>query len=100
MENHMSHDAAHHHEEDHVESTSQTRIMGIVYGTVIIVVSTMASKSMGWHPVAGGVLTSIFGVLSGALGTSVRQPKMAAILGWGGGLAFFASILMFFGLRP
>jgi hypothetical protein len=95
----MSHDATHHHEEDHVESTSATRIGGILLGVAIIVVSTMISKSMQWHVASGGVLTGIFGITFGALGTSVRQPKMAALLGWGGGIAFFASILMFFGLR-
>lgn len=96
----MSHDAAQHHEEDHVENTSTTMAIGILYAIAIIALSIGVTKSMGWNGAVGGVLTGMFGIVSGALGTSVRQPKMAAILGWGGGIAFFVSILMFFGLRP
>jgi hypothetical protein len=39
------------------------------------------------------------GMLFGAGGTSARGPHTAAVMGWAGGIAFFASILMFFGLR-
>jgi hypothetical protein len=87
------------HEVDHVEDTLATRAMGIVLGIMIVFTSVMIQQSMGWHPVVGGIFAGAFGMLFGALGTSVRGPITAAIFGWGGGLAFFASILMFFGLR-
>jgi hypothetical protein len=54
---------------------------------------------MGWHDVVGGIMTGAMGMLMGALGTSIRRPAGAAILGWAGGIAFFTSIAMFLGLR-
>lgn len=99
----MSHDAAHdhgaHHEVDHVEDTLATRVLGIVAGILLVFTCVKIQQSMGWHPVVGGILTGTFGMVCGALGTSVRGPIAAALLGWAGGLAFFTSILMFLGLR-
>jgi hypothetical protein len=54
---------------------------------------------MHWHPVVAGILTGAMGMLFGAGGTSARGPHTAAVMGWAGGIAFFTSILMFFGLR-
>lgn len=99
----MAHDASHdhgaHHEVDHVEDTLPTRAMGIVLGIMIVFVSVTIQKSMGWHPVVGGIITGALGMVFGAMGTSVRGPITAAILGWSGGIAFFASLAMFLGLR-
>ena len=99
----MSHDASHdhgaHHEVDHVEDTLATRGMGIVLGVLIIFTCVSIQKSMGWHPVVGGILTGTAGMVCGAMGTSVRGPITAALLGWSAGLAFFASLAMFLGLR-
>ncbi len=97
----MSHDHAHDHahDVDHVEDTVATRFIGILVGLGIIVVAVSIQKAMGWHPVVGGIMTGLFGMLFGAGGTSARGPIRAAIMGWAGGIAFFASIAMFLGLR-
>lgn len=99
----MSHDASHGHdhvhEPDHAEDTVATRLMGIAIGILTIFVCISIQRAMGWHEVVGGILTGTFGMIFGALGTSIRRPSGAAILGWAGGIAFFTSILMFFGLR-
>jgi hypothetical protein len=101
----MSHDAAHEsghgtvHEEDHVEDTIATRFLGIVVGILAIAGAVALQRTMGWHPVVSGVITGLLGMVMGALGTSVRGPIRAAVLGWAGGICFFTSIAMFFGLR-
>ena len=99
----MSHDSTHdhnaHHEVDHVEDNIATRGMGIVLGVLLVFTCVTLQHTMHWHPVVGGILTGFFGMVFGALGTSVRGPMTAAILGWAGGIAFFTSILMFLGLR-
>lgn len=93
------HDHGHAHEPDHVNDTLPTRLMGIAVGVLLIVVAVSIQRAMGWHEVVGGIMTGLLGMLCGALGTSVRRPSGAAILGWAGGIAFFTSILMFLGLR-
>lgn len=99
----MSHDSTHdhsaHHEVDHVEDTIATRAMGIALGILLVFSCVTLQQSMHWHPVVGGILTGLFGMVFGALGTSVRGPMAAAIFGWAGGIAFFTSLLMFLGLR-
>ncbi|MBC8124245.1 MAG: hypothetical protein H7X70_00800 [Candidatus Kapabacteria bacterium] len=97
----MSHDVSHEseHEVDIVEDTIATRFLGIVAGILVVVAAVSIQKLMGWHPISGGVMTGVFGMILGALGTSVRGPIRAAVLGWAGGIAFFMSIAMFVGLR-
>lgn len=103
----MSHDTAHDHAaehatdhgHDHVEDTVATRLLGIMLGVILIVTAVGIQHAMHWHPVVGGIITGIFGMLFGAGGTSARGPHTAAVLGWAGGIAFFTSIAMFFGLR-
>ncbi len=103
----MSHDATHGHdhghdhghEPDHVNDTLPTRLMGIAVGVLVVLVAVSLQRAMGWHDVVGGIITGLLGMFFGALGTSVRRPSGAAILGWAGGIAFFTSILMFLGLR-
>lgn len=86
------------HRSDHVEDTLPTRIIGIIFGILLVVVAVSIQRAMGWPPVVGGILTGILGVVFGASGTSVFSPQLASIYGWGGGIAFFASIAMFVGL--
>lgn len=97
----MSHDAAQEPatSTDHVDSSIATRFLGIVAGALLVVASVGIQHAMDWHPISAGIITGLLGVLAGALGTSVRGPMTAAILGWAGGLAFFMSIAMFVGLR-
>lgn len=99
----MSHDASHGHdhahEPDHADDNLSTRIIGIAVGVLIIFACVALQRSMGWHDVVGGILTGAMGMLMGALGTSIRRPAGAAILGWAGGIAFFTSLAMFLGLR-
>jgi len=97
----MSHETSHHPavEEDRVEDTIATRFLGIILGVLCVVSAVAIQHTMGWHTAAAGVITGLLGMLFGALGTSVRGPMRAAILGWAGGIAFFTSIAMFFGLR-
>lgn len=97
----MLHDASHQpvQQEDRVEDTIATRFLGIILGILLVVSAVSIQHTLGWHPVAGGVVTGLLGMIFGALGTSVRSPMSAAILGWAGAIAFFTSIAMFFGLR-
>ncbi|MCX6140341.1 MAG: hypothetical protein NTX15_05850 [Candidatus Kapabacteria bacterium] len=97
----MSHDAAHEPatSTDHVDSSIATRFLGIVAGALLVIASVGIQHAMGWHAASAGVITGVFGVVAGALGSSVRGPMMAAVLGWAGALAFFTSIAMFVGLR-
>jgi len=97
----MSQDVSHEseHEVDIVEDTIATRFLGIAAGVLVIVVAVSIQHLMNWHPISSGVMTGVCGMVLGALGTSVRGPIRAAILGWAGGIAFFTSIAMFVGLR-
>ncbi len=99
----MSHDASHGHdhvhETDHADDNLSTRLMGIALGVLVVFTCITIQRSMGWHEVVGGIMTGLSGMVMGALGTSVRIPSGAAILGWAGGIAFFTSIAMFLGLR-
>lgn len=97
----MQHDSAHTHavEEDRVEDTIATKFLGITLAVMVVTGAVSLQHVMGWHPVAGGIITGLLGMIMGALGTSVRGPMKAAVLGWAGALCFFTSIAMFLGLR-
>ncbi len=99
MSHDAAHDAAHESAHDHVADNGATRLFGIILGLLLIVTSVGIQQVMHWHPVVAGLLTGTLGMLFGAGGTSARGPHTAAVMGWAGGIAFFASILMFFGLR-
>lgn len=99
MSHDATHDHAHEHGHDHVEDNAATRVLGIILGVMVIAAATGLQHAMHWHPVVAGIITGLLGMLLGAGGTSARGPHTAAVLGWAGGIAFFASIAMFFGLR-
>ncbi len=99
----MSTDHAQHTDHAHVDEpvvdTVATRFIGIVLGVMVIATAVGIQKAMGWHPVSGGIMTGLLGMVLGAGGTSANGGIRAAVLGWAGGIAFFASIAMFLGLR-
>ena len=99
MSHDAAHDHAHEHGHDHVADNGATRLFGIILGALLITTCIGIQQVMHWHPVVAGILTGALGMLFGAGGTSARGPHTAAVMGWAGGIAFFFSIAMFFGLR-
>lgn len=99
MSHDAAHDHAHEHGHDHVEDNGATRLFGIILGVLLVATAIGIQHVMHWHPVVAGIITGLLGMLFGAGGTSARGPHTAAVMGWAGGIAFFTSIAMFFGLR-
>ena len=79
----------------HVNDNMATRFLGIVIALGLAFAFNQWAVSMHWHPVVGGVLTGLSGVVLGASGSCNEHPNQAAILGWAGGTNFILGIVLF-----